>query len=283
MITRRVTQRQFLLLPSAEINQIVLYCIAYAARESGLVIHAVCALSNHVHIVATDPEAKLPHFSYLAFKDIGKCVNAKRGRWENMWAAGVQPSYVRLVDAATMLKKTAYVIGNPVESCLVRRSGDWPGVSLWRPGKYKVKRPRVFFDKKGPMPESIQLEIQPVPLGDDLSRREVIELVGKAIADHEKDLRAKNKAEGRSYLGVHRVLSQNPYDSPTSQEPRRKLSPRVATKDKWRRIEVLQRLKEFWDDYKIALGAWCAGKRDVVFPSGVYKMRVQFGVRCAEC
>jgi len=46
MITRRTTQRQFLLRPSALTNQIFLYCLAVAAERTGVLLHAVCVLST---------------------------------------------------------------------------------------------------------------------------------------------------------------------------------------------------------------------------------------------
>jgi len=60
MITRRTTQRQFLLKPSALTNQIFLYCLAVAAERTSVVLHAVCVLSNHYHLVATDPLGRIP-------------------------------------------------------------------------------------------------------------------------------------------------------------------------------------------------------------------------------
>jgi putative transposase len=282
MITRRVTQRQFQLLPSALINQIVLYCIAVAARETGVIVHAVCALSNHIHLIVTDPNGMLPKFCYILFKYIGKCVNVHRDRCENLFAGGVQPSYVRLEDEQAIVEKMAYVVTNPVRGCLVPTSAEWPGVNLWRPGTYKVRKPPVFFRKHGPMPETLELEIAPVPLGADLAKDAVVEQVAQAIAAREAELRAQHKAAGRTYLGVEGVLAQNPTDTPSSREPRRRVSPLIATRDTGRRVAALQRIKSFCHDYKVAFKAWCAGQRDVLFPAGVYKMRVEFGVRCAE-
>jgi hypothetical protein len=40
------------------------------------------------------------------------------------------------------------------------------------------------------------------------------------------------------------------------------MSPRVAAKNKWRRIEALRRLKWFTDAYKKALELWRSGVRD---------------------
>jgi putative transposase len=282
MITRRVTQRQFQLLPSVLINQIVLYCIAVAARETGVIVHAVCALSNHIHLIVTDPNGMLPKFCYILFKYVGKCVNVHRDRGENLFAGGVQPSYVRLEDEKAMVEKMAYVVTNPVAAGLVHTSAKWPGVNLWRPGTYKTRKPPVFFRKNGPMPETLPLEIAPVPLGPDLGQLAVVERVAQAIAAREAKLRAQHEAAGRTYLGVKGVLAQKPTDTPSTREPRRHVSPRIAARDKWHRVEAIQRLKSFLHDYKVALKAWCAGQRDVLFPAGVYKMRVEFGVRCAE-
>ena len=50
------------------------------------------------------------------------------------------------------------------------------------------------------------------------------------------------------------------------------MKPRVAAKNKWRRIEALQRLKEFTAAYREAWLRWKQGYTDVVFPAGTYAM-----------
>ena len=75
MVSRRCTQRQFLLRPSEIINNIFLYCMAYAANDTGIRIHAYTAMSNHFHIILTDPKGKLPKFMEDLDKFVGKCVN----------------------------------------------------------------------------------------------------------------------------------------------------------------------------------------------------------------
>ena len=68
---------------------------------------------------------------------------------------------------------------------------------------------------------------------------------------------------------------------PARGEPRRTLSPRVAARDKWKRIEALGRLVEFLRSYRQAWMARCAGDVAVVFPCGTYLLRVVHGVACA--
>ena len=46
----------------------------------------------------------------------------------------------------------------------------------------------------------------------------------------------------------------------------------MTCRDKWRRIEALQRLKSFSDAYREAWELFKAGVRDVVVPVGTYRM-----------
>src|SRR6188768_2684461 len=120
MITRRCTQRQFLLRPSRRTTRIFHYCLAYAASRTGVLVHAVVVMSNHYHLVITDPLGVLPVFVECLNKLVAKCMNASLGRWENFWAS--EPaSYVRLLDDEAILDKIAYVLCNPVQAALVKR------------------------------------------------------------------------------------------------------------------------------------------------------------------
>ena len=80
LVTRRCTQRQFLLKPCTVINQIFLYCLALALARTGVVVHAFVVLSNHYHAVVTDPEGKLPEFLAYFHRLVATCVNATLGR-----------------------------------------------------------------------------------------------------------------------------------------------------------------------------------------------------------
>jgi REP element-mobilizing transposase RayT len=79
LVTRRCTQRQFLLRPSAETNRIFVYCLAYAAKQTGVEIHGLVVMSNHWHGVVTDPEARLPEFLQILHRLIAAATNALLG------------------------------------------------------------------------------------------------------------------------------------------------------------------------------------------------------------
>jgi putative transposase len=59
------------------------------------------------------------------------------------------------------------------------------------------------------------------------------------------------------------------------------LNPRVAARDKWKRIEALSRLKEFLSAYRAAWTERRRGMQGVIFPAGTYLLRVLHRVECA--
>jgi putative transposase len=85
---------------------------------------------------------------------------------------------------------------------------------------------------------------------------------------------------GRRFLGQRAVLEQDPEAAPDTPSPHCEINPRVACRDKWKRIEALQRLREFFEAYRQACLRFRQGLRDVVFPLGTYGMRVFHGVVC---
>ena len=280
MITRRCTQRQYLLVPRRRTVQIIHYCLAYAQHRTGVLIHAVIFMSNHYHIIVTDPLGVLPAFVECLNKLIAKAVNASLGRWENLWAS--EPaSYVRLLDDNAVVEKIAYALCNPVQAGLVKRGGDWPGVRYGRPGAYPARRPERFFRECGPMPKSIALEITSAPLAG-FSAREAESRVDEAVRIQEAAEQARVLNKGRKFLGAAAVRRQDPFASPTTREPRRELSPRVASRSRWLREEVLSRCADFVCAYREALAAWRAKERGVIFPFGTYLMRLHHQVECAE-
>jgi REP element-mobilizing transposase RayT len=281
LVTRRCFQRQLLLRPCPQTNQIFLYLLAVAARRSGVRVHAFCVLSNHFHLVVTDPDARLPAFEQYLDSLVARAVNASLGRWESFWAPSSY-SAVALLAPDDIIDKTAYTLANPVAAGLVRRGQDWPG--LWSDpeqvgSSLTVPRPDAFFRKDGPMPESVDLELTAPPgFGSPADFRD---RVAAALHLHEERAAVALASQGRELLGPDQVLRQTPTDRPATDEPRGQLSPRIACRDKWKRIEALSRLKDFLASYRAAWTAMTKGARDVLFPNGTYWVRVMLGARCA--
>jgi len=278
MLTRRTTQRQFLLRPDPAMNNAFLYCVAEAAQRFRLDLILPQQMSNHHHTNLFDRFGNIIEFTEHFHKMLAKCGNSLRGRWENFWSSE-SPCILQLVDRADVLDKVVYAATNPVKDHLVENVSHWPGANvlgaLLNQRPIEVRRPRHFFRDDGPMPASVTLNLTvPAELGDrDEFLREVRERVTDVESRHARD----RLQTGRRILGRRCVLRESWRNSPTSREPRRNLRPRVAARCRWRRLEALRRNLDFVQAYRTARTAWLAGA-PVPFPAGTYWLRRFVGV-----
>ncbi|HEY0713335.1 MAG TPA: hypothetical protein VGF45_11725 [Polyangia bacterium] len=282
LVTRRCTQRQFLLRPDCETNNAFVYCLAYAVLKAEVEVVAFIANSNHYHAVIVDPHGNIPKFLEVFHKLIAKHQNALFGRWENVWSTE-QTSLVELVDSEDVLAKVVYTLTNPVKDHLVERAHHWPGASSLDAtieGKTLVAyRPSKFFRADGKMPEKIELRCVRPPGLERPSHDEYRARLRDAIADVEAAMKAERRTTGAGIVGKQRILNQAPSDRPLSPEPRRELDPRVAAKNPSMRIEATKRLKVFRAAYAAARDAWLGGLT-VLFPLGTWWLRRFAAVPC---
>ncbi len=275
MVTRRCAQGQFLLRPSALVNQIFLYCLAYAAQFSGVQVVAFVCLSNHWHAIVTDVEGRLPDFMAQLNRLVGKCINASLGRFETLWSSDPY-SAVKLESDEDVWDKLLYVLANPTAAGLVPTLSQWPGAHSDPRGYGRapivVDRPEVFFRSDGIMPEAVKLELTMPKCFDDLSPSQFGDRLAKSLTARQADHVAALDGQGRTFLGRKAVLRQSPFDAPRAVQERNALNPRIACRDKWRRIEALGRLKEFQEAYREAWLEFKRGVKEVVFPAGTYWM-----------
>ncbi len=159
---------------------------------------------------------------------------------------------------------------------VVSHGSKWPGVRLYLRGRRSIERPKGFFRESGPTPTRATLELVAAPIG--VADGDLVGVIENAVAAREAQFRAKARAKGRGFLGRRAILAQRIADRPRTREPRRELSPRIACRNKWLRIEALQRCKEFVAVCREAWRRWCAGDHDVVFPDGTYLLARRFDV-----
>jgi len=280
MVTRRCTQRQFLLRPDRETTNAFIYCLALAAQRTEMRVLAFLAHSNHHHTIVVDTYGRMPEFLETFHKLVAKHQNALRGRWENFWASEAS-SIVELIDDEDVLAKMTYALTNPVKDGLIERADQWPGATSLRASlderPISARRPSRFFRKDSDLPQTVTLEIERPPGFRHLAPIEWRGVLAGRICSAETAARHERNAEGRRILGRAEVLKQRPTDRPQSWEARRQLSPRAASVNKWARIEVLQRNKVFLSAYRAARDLWKGGAT-ALFPTGTYWLRRFAGV-----
>jgi putative transposase len=282
LVTRRCTQRTFLLHPDQPTCEAVVYCLGLAAERAEIDVVAFVAMSNHWHGVVVDRAGRLPEFLECFHKLLAKHQNALRGRWENFWASE-QTSAVELVDPADILDKVIYTLTNPVVGHLVSRAHHWPGASslqeMLHDRPLEAPRPVRFFRANGPCPPTVSFRMRRPPGLEHLTHQQFATLLREKVAEREAAAAAERAATGRRVLGRAGVLRQSWRDQPDTREHRRQLDPRVACKNLWRRIETLRRNKLFVEAYRVMRELWRAGEQ-VVFPYGTYWLRRFTGALC---
>jgi hypothetical protein len=282
MFTRRCSERRFFLRPDPETTNAFWYCLGWAAQKHGLVLHAAVALSNHVHVVATDPRGVYPDFLRDFHGLLARVVNAWRGRWEHFWDAS-QASAVALEDATAQLEKVVYVLANPVP--LVGRADEWPGATalngILTSREVVATRPKHFFrdgDAGGAMPERVAVPFEPPPSLAYLPRDEYVRVLRDGVALAEQEAANTRRENRTTVLGRKRVLAQRWSDRPLDAEPRRRLNPTLACRDKWRRIERLRQNKLFVTLHRAAFLAFRSGLA-ALFPLGTWSMRFRAAIQ----
>jgi hypothetical protein len=100
------------------------------------------------------------------------------------------------------------------------------------------------------------------------------------VGDGDGGRRQRRALAGITVLGRQRILTQDPFACPAGHAPRFRMSPRVAAKNKWARIEALLRNRGFIEKYRDAFRAHIAGLANVVFPFGTFWMRKFGKVAC---
>jgi putative transposase len=278
MITRRCSERRFFLLPEVFVTRTFEYLLGHFAHKYGIAIHAYVAMSNHYHLVVTDVKGRLPDFERDFNSMLARALNFHWTRWEAFWD---RESYsgVKLLEEQDVISKIGYVLANPVKARLVGRAREWEGATsagMAFGHRRRIQRPEKFFREESTMPEEVELVLIRPAGFDGLSDRDVHELVRSDVARREALHREKGKP-----VGMWRVFEQKWSECPSSSDPRRKLRPTVAGKNKWARIEALQRAKEWLAEYYEALKRFVGGEREVVFPRGTWHMRVRLGCSVA--
>jgi len=273
LITRRCSERRHFLRPDPKIVRIFEYLLGLTCERHGILLHGYVCMSNHYHLVITDPNGVLPDFLRDFNSLLARAVNRARGRWESFWS---RDSYnaVDLLEEGDVLDKLVYTLTNPVRAGLVGRASAWEGassVSLRYGGCRFIPRPAAFFSENMPEQATLELHVPPILgcMSGHVLQRELDERVGL--------IEAECRAGERKPIGMRGVLAVHWNDSPTTEAPRRQLKPRVAAKCAETRTAALAAFKRWVDAYRSVRARFIAGEREVEWPLGTYEMCKRHG------
>jgi putative transposase len=288
LITRRALRRHLLFRPDAAMTQLLVYVLAVSVRRYGIQVHALCAMSTHLHLVVTDVHGLLPRFLQFFHRIVALGTKVLRA-WEGPVWDHEATSVVRLWTRAAMAEKIAYALANPVAAGLVRRAIEWPGANAYMGelgnGALHAKRPSVYFDPTNPAwPEQVTLSLTPPPAIEPVSAKAFCREVAAELERLEVQARTEVQRRGQRFLGAERACQVSPYERATSFEALHERNPTFAVgRDQgnaWRRAAAA--VREFRASYRNALERWCAGVRGALFPAGTWWMRIFHGASVTD-
>jgi hypothetical protein len=281
MAQKKCYRGEFRLRPERLVVQAILYCLGVALLRYPVRLHDFSVVSNHDHEAMTDPLGVRSLFLQVFHSLVARSVNCKFKERDSLWS-GQRHCAVKLLDRPSLIDRCIYALLNPVHHLLVRYVWEWTGPTSWKMEygvPIKIKKPPFFFSKK--MPDEVEIVIhRPEGLFPELvDDRQARAKLRQLALEKQANMIVEAKREGRRFLGMGRVMRQLRSSTPSRPKPLGGLIPQVAANDEATRIEGVKALKQFQDDYRIALAEYCDGDREVEFPPGTYLMHRRFGVR----
>jgi len=302
-ITQKTNDDLFWLVPSPLVNAILLYLLALKAKRYGVLVHAYFFASNHIHLVATDPEGKLPAFMRELLGESGKAIKLARRTTCDIWR-DERYAATRHLDIDALERSIPYLELNSMEAELTEPE-EWPGLTSARHRfgeTITVARPEIYFSEK--RPETVDLVRSPLSCaspelwgesaeGSEADRSSPEEIRKAAERDAASEARMREMVEKRSaeiraslaerkqrLAGPERVM-RTPCTKRTT-HPIRNLNPRFSTRNHELLAHAIAEYRQFEIDHEAAKRRYLAGQQRTHFPVGTYGYRVMLGVRVAR-
>ncbi|MEM7166374.1 MAG: hypothetical protein AAF581_12980 [Planctomycetota bacterium] len=278
LVTQKCREHRCLITPSVITNQVLLYLLALKAARYGIWVHGFCFMSNHFHLVVTDPHGQLPVFMGTFLSESSKALQVALRISGPIWNRR-RYSATQLLDLDAAERELAYTITNPTNAELTTPN-DWPGLSSVH---YEVsdtitaKRPPMYFSKRY-RPDEVSIDLVPLGqayvLGDDTASARAVE---RLVSDRCELISDKLKREGKALAGAEKVLRTSRQSK--GNHPLGGLNPRFASRNKQLLAAAIAESYEFELLFAKARDRYISGQTRVVFPPGTYGYRQQLGVR----
>jgi putative transposase len=268
-VTVRCNRSEFRLLPTTERTSILGFWFAKAQQKfSGIRIHALCALSNHFHLVVRDRDGQLSDFMQYVLGNAARRINyldrVRGAVFEDRFAE------IEIVDTPAFVRRIAYAVCNPVEAKLVRSHHEWKGLCLYS-GKEPTTHRFTVFHEAAHQRALREAERTGAHVDEnsffDTAELEIAQLdeglaaeVHAAVVARENELRAVKFA----VFGMRRVLQFSPFDRPGMSARSRRPLCFASTREAWHAFA--DGWYAFVSTFREASKAFRAGQLDTVFP-----------------
>lgn len=285
-IQRRTLNGYFFLVPKPETVRLIQYAYALAAERYGLVLHALCIMSTHVHVIASDPRGLHPEFTAYAHRTIALGLKKMHAIEGPIWHVGGVPVQ-RLVGRDAAVEALAYVRANPVAAGCVSAPSEYTGVfGVAEPEPLEVysrrlSRPACFGPRSELPDEAVFRTSAPKLLLDELGEEGAERALKETIARHVAAACEERAAKNLGFLGMKRVLSADIWRrAPSLGRSKYRPTYKGVVAEAIRQARATLAL--FREAYARAMMTFRHSDKYVLFPVGTYLMCRRYGCLTEE-
>ncbi len=265
-VTDRVIGARALLAPGHNpriFNELVVGLLGRAMQHSPVEVCACVFMSNHMHLLLHVPDQQalsrfMFHFACNSSKKIGKIR-----RWQGpLWGRRYDVVPISREPEAQW-RRLEYLLSHGVKEGLVESPIEWPGVHAAGPLLRGEKLEGYWFNKtkewaarhRGQdvgaydFATKYRIELAQLPAFRHLPPEVYQDKISQMIVEIQDRYRAKR--DGNPVAGVEKILSLDPYESPT-RHPKSSSRPRFHVASRQTRDELWKEYSEFATQYRIA-------------------------------
>ena len=287
-LTVRTIQRRYLLRPSTRLNQLVVGVIAHAQDETGMRLHALAVMSNHMHLLASPRDVEhMADFMCLVnaniSKEIGKLHDWPGSMFERRYDS------IPVADAPEdQIKRLRYILQQGTKENLVLAPSDWPGIhavdalcegkpleGVWidRTEMYAARGSGNDVDEAD-FEQRVELKLDPLPCWQHLDVDSYRQRVAEIVRTIEGETIQRHKQQQTAPLGADWVRQRHPHERP--QPGRRSPKPRFHAVAQKVRAELVAAFREFVAAYRLAAERLAVGDTAIAFPKNCFPPRLPF-------
>ena len=287
-VTCRTIHGRLLLLPSQQLDEIVVGILARAQRIFQVRCCGYCFLANHYHLLLdVDSARQLAKFMGYVNSNLARELGRLADWRDKFWSRRYQAILVSAEEAA-QIGRLKYVLSHGPKEGLVERPGDWPGVhaardlaegravdGYWfdRTQEYAARRRRETFDRLR-FATRETLTLSPLPCWKGLSEAAWRQRAAALVAEIEGEFAVQRDKTGNQPLGVPAVLSQHPHDRP--QRSKKSPAPFVHAASRHVRRELYEAYRLFVAAFRSAAEKLRSGDPTARFPAGSFPPALPF-------
>lgn len=289
--------------------------MARVQRDMKVIINHLIWMANHAHIIidARDAEQCKAFYGEVQ-KQLTEAVKRLLGKQHlSLWRSN-ETSVLHLGDQEGIMRRIAYLYANPARANLVESIDDYPGISSWRSFIESSSTldatsskicPWIQAPKIPCLPRSAVNTIQDLRLTEQMranathkhdlvlqpnswmkrygiTSSEEIAKVNRSIVvmvrEHENQMRAWRKTEGRKVKGMNRLRRETITLNYCPRKETKRISVYAANTSI--RIQMIKAYKTFCEKCRECYSRWKRGDFTVTWPPGAYRPPQPSNVNC---